>query len=186
MRLLLSCKTVNIFTCTLCLLSFFNALSRAKYAIHLLPNKNFRLPRNGKYDEKEWYLWNLFLKFSHFSKLCNLMQGLFQECFRRVFSLIFYEICFTGLQKRRSKEKRCNNVIGSKGLFWLRFWNFKSSLMFSWYHKTFHVKRYVRLHKGTISGTLHIFYTCMVKSLRAIFKFRAQWSAINFCKYFVT
>ena len=70
--------------------------------------------------------------------------------------------------------------------FLLRFWNFKSSLMFSWYHKTFHVKRYVRLHKGTISGILHIFYTYMVKSLRAIFRFRAQWSAINFCKYFVT
>ena len=143
------------------------------------------------------------MKFSHFSKLCNLMQRLFQKCFRRVFSLIsirlyvmnrcfrttycktFYKICFTGLQIRRLKEKGVIMQFVQRS-FLLRFWNFKSSLMFSWYHKTFHVKRYVRLHKGTISGILHIFYTYMVKSLRAIFNFRAQWSAINFCKYFVT
>ena len=124
--------------------------------------------------------------FSFFKTLQSYSKIILKMCSKGIFFDTFYEICFTGLQKRRSKEKRCNNVIGSKGLFWLRFWNFKSSLMFSWYHKTFHVKRYVRLHKGTISGTLHIFYTCMVKSLRAIFKFRAQWSAINFCKYFVT
>ena len=136
------------------------------------------MKRNDIFKISSWsflIFQNFAILFEDYSK--NVFEGNF---------LSFYEICFTGLQKRRSKEKRCNNVIGSKGLFWLRFWNFKSSLMFSWYHKTFHVKRYVRLHKGTISGRLHIFYTCMVKSLRAIFKFRAQWSAINFCKYFVT